>query len=167
MRKLAWVFYFFFIVISSCTERNKKAKVVSKVDTAEINQTDFKDLLIKYPVDSSELYTVNHSGVFIGQMTIEICDSIEKVNPEFYEAYSEDMNNLSLELSDVLKKMKIESYWSDKRYVKFENNILDMQKLDMLMAKVIFFIKGRNPIIFDLQDVDKELLKKYFNKKTA
>ena len=128
---------------------------------------DYKNLLVKYTIDTLDLYTVHQSGVFIGQMPVEISDSIENVDPEFYEAFSEDANNSSMYLSKTLDSFKIKSFWSDKHYVKFENWTLDMRKLDILSVKVLFLIKGKHPLIFDIQDVDNSLLKKHFLKKTA
>ena len=120
MRKIIMSFCIACIIVS-CKQTNntridsKNENSIEKTKNLADNKVNeiiqIEDLLVNNIVDTSLLYKVKGNGVFFSQLTSQESDSIEKLNPEEYEAISEELNNESSDALKMLKKLKINNYW--------------------------------------------------------
>lgn len=154
----------------SCKESHKQ--VVNNKPTTAFNDTIFvsdklkiDDLLVVEDKDKSSIFSINQPGVFFTQLTTKESDSIENLNPEAYEGISENANNRAAKAVDLLEKLKINNYWSDKRFVRYKTTnteyLIDTRKRN-LEEYCIIFQKDKKPSLIKVDSLNEKVLAAYF-----
>lgn len=170
MRKIILVLSLISLLVS-CNQSKKpvnESKSQNLVEESIYNSEDIKlaDLLIDIPADSSMVFKVTKNCVFFSQFTTQECDSLENADPEAYEIFSENANNNSTDALELLKKLKIKSYWSDKRYISFNSDkkeyLIDTRIKNFVGNYCIMFRKDLKPEILKNDLLKEDVLLKYF-----
>jgi hypothetical protein len=170
MRKIILVLSLISICVS-CNQTKKPVNESKSENLVEESITNSEDIilaevLIDKTADSSLVFKVTKNCVFFSQFTTKECDSIEKADPEAYEIFSENANNNATDALELLKKLKIKSYWSDKRYISYDSGekvyLIDTRLKNFVGNYCILFRKDLKPVIIKNDLLQEDLLLKYF-----
>ncbi len=170
MRKIVLIGLITLIFTNCNSSTNKKIDKKDESSKLEISHydksIDFKDLVINGNRDTSEVIRIKDNCVFIIQMTTNESDSMENANPDSYEVFSENANNAAMSTSDLLDRLKIKSFWSDKRYIDCEYNgknyLLDTRLKNTAGDYCIMFMKDKKPKLIKIELLTEDILNDYF-----
>ncbi len=160
------------LFLASCNAIDKKNKdsniqtLNKEKDTTE-EIINIEELLTHKVEDTSIVFKIKENCVFFTQLTTKESDSIEKIDAELYSILSEELNNNANNALDLLSKLKIKNYWSDKRYVSFKTKekeyFIDTRKKD-IKTHCILFIQNKKPEIVSIEPLEEDSILKYFKK---
>ncbi len=157
----------------TCKSTTNQDKIVSNENShSEIKtsgqEIKLEDLLISKSVDTSETFIIKEDCVFAIQMSTKESDSLEARDPDSYESLSENMNNDAMNASELLDRLKIKNFWSDKRFVRFEYGdkkyLIDTRLKDLAGQYCLLFKKNLKPELILIGSLNEEELKKYYKK---
>jgi hypothetical protein len=167
MKKYLAVGVLTMILLLDC-KSNSLIILFTQVQKIKFKEIPIKSILINREVPNSELLVLEGNGIFVIQISSKESDALEKANPDEYESYSENANNEAENVNSLTSKMKIKSYWSDKRYLKINNQIikylLDTRAIHLAGEYCILFKSENEPKIVLLEEVTESRLKDYFKK---
>jgi hypothetical protein len=172
MRKLL-LFFILTSLFLSCKQTSKPINESILKDSVEIkisnsNNLKIAEILIDKHVDTSLIYKINENSVFFAQLTTNESDSLENADPDAYEIFSENANNNATNALELLDKLKIKNFWSDKKYVSFrsmkENYLIDTRLKNIIGEYCILFRKDLMPELLRIDLLNEETLSTYFKK---
>jgi hypothetical protein len=159
-----------FVTCKSTGNQNKisSSDNSNPVTTISTNDIKYSDLLISKSVDTSKTFIIKDECVFVIQMSTKESDSLETANPDSYEVLSENANNDAARAIELFERLQIKNYWSDRRYISFglgdKKYLIDTRLKDLAGQFCILFKNNVNPILIRIENLNEEVLTKYFKK---
>ncbi len=125
---------------------------------------NIQELLTSEQIDSSKIFTIQEDCVFVIQMSTQESDLIEKENPDYYESFSENANIDATVAQELLDKLKIKNYWSDKQYIRFtfenQEKVIDTRAKKIAGEYCIIFEKDTYPLLCRIDQLNEETFHK-------
>jgi len=171
MKRIIIIIFGLIILFISCKQKNSpiNESIPEKSVENTINNSEdikFTDILINKDVDSSSVLKITKSCIFFPQLTTKECDSLENEDPDAYEIFSEHLNSNATNALELLEKLKIKNYWSDKKYILFKSEkdeyLFDPRIKKLAGEYCIIFRKELKPEILRIDLLKEETLSKYF-----
>jgi hypothetical protein len=140
--------------------------IISVFIAFKSSKIEIDDLIVNKTVNKSEIHSIKGNCVFVIQLSTSESDSLEKLDAEAYESFSENANNDAERILTIFEKQNIKNIWSDKRYISSswnkKNYLIDTRLFDIAGKYCILFNEKKEPKLIQIELIDETTLTEYY-----